>query len=219
MRRWGGGKQGAAWGGSACTNCADGTVHSRTNLGRRACVLTAVRGRARGTQFTRFTSAKVQILTAEELSEVSEYTDKIDAVRAWGWNNSKVDRIREEIGDLLQLLLGLVVAGNYSEGAKVVSAGDGQKNAEFFQKVLEIGRRYKITNPEKMRCTYGKLIYLMQVKLYLMQVYLMHLPDAGLPDGKPCLLVNLHQVNQKDTVDVWQADLPDAGMLAYADVC
>ena len=130
-----------------------------------------------------------------------------------------MDRIREEIGDLLQLLLGLVVAGNYSEGAKVVSAGDGQKNAEFFQKVLEIGRRYKITNPEKMRCTYGKLIYLMQVKLYLMQVYLMHLPDAGLPDGKPCLMVNLHQVNQKDTVDVWQADLPDAGMLAYADVC
>ena len=30
------------------------------------------------------------------------------------------------------------------------------------QKLLEISRRYKITNPEKMRSEYGKLVYLMQ---------------------------------------------------------
>ena len=105
---------------------------------------------------------RVYLRLLEGALEVSEYTDKVDVVRGWGWRNSKQDTIRDQISDLLQLLLGLVVAGNYKEGTNLVSGGDMQQNAAFFQKVLEIGRRFKITNPEKMRCTYGKLIYLLQ---------------------------------------------------------
>ena len=39
-------------------------------------------------------------------------------------------------------------------------ARDFSENADFFQMVFEIGRRYKILNPERMRDSYGKLVYL-----------------------------------------------------------
>ncbi|KAI0244795.1 hypothetical protein L0F63_002406 [Massospora cicadina] len=35
-------------------------------------------------------------------------------------------------------------------------------NAEFFRSLFEIGRRYKIMNPERMRSAYGKLMFMLQ---------------------------------------------------------
>jgi hypothetical protein len=49
----------------------------------------------------------------------------------------------------------------------------------FLQKILEIARRYKITNPEKLRSEYGKLMYLMQ--------------DARSVDTAPLLGVDIHK--------------------------
>ena len=40
---------------------------------------------------------------------------QVDVVLGWSFRNSKHDTIREEIGNMLQLLLGLVVAGNYKQ--------------------------------------------------------------------------------------------------------
>ena len=94
--------------------------------------------------------------------EVSEYTDKVDVERGWGWRNSRHDSIREQLSDLVQLMLGLQVAGNYKQGVQLVAGADTKANTAFLQKVLEIGRRNKITNPEKMRCSYGKLMYILQ---------------------------------------------------------
>ena len=58
---------------------------------------------------------RVYLRLLEGALQVSEYTDKVDITRGWGWRNSKQDTIREEIGDLLQLLLGLAVAANHKQ--------------------------------------------------------------------------------------------------------
>jgi hypothetical protein len=89
--------------------------------------------------------------------QVSEYTDKVDTFRTWG----QQARIIEELNEAFTYLSGLLVCSDFKTGCKVVSQ-EAQHNAEFFQTCFEIGRRYKIMNSEKMRSTYGKLIYMLQ---------------------------------------------------------
>ena len=59
--------------------------------------------------------------------------------------------------------MGLNLARNYDDGVLFLEQVEN-KNLKFLQKIFEIGRRYKIMNPEKMRGTYGKLMFALQVK-------------------------------------------------------
>ncbi|KAM6496124.1 Protein of unknown function (DUF2009) domain containing protein [Amanita muscaria] len=90
---------------------------------------------------------------------VSEYTDKIDTI---GFGLSKAKRIVQQIRELCAIMSGLLLSADYKQGQELFQHRDFQANAEFYQDVFELGRRHKIMNPEKMRTTYGKLIYLLQ---------------------------------------------------------
>jgi hypothetical protein len=67
------------------------------------------------------------------------------------------------VQEVLGSLTGLAVAASYRDGALLCSRGIGD-NGDYFRSVFEIGRRYKMMNPDKMRSSYGKLVYMMQVR-------------------------------------------------------
>jgi hypothetical protein len=92
---------------------------------------------------------------------VSDYTDKIDT---FGFGLSKSKRIVHQIRELCSILSGLVLSADYKQGQELFANRDFEQNSGFYQQVFELGRRYKIMNPDKMRTTYGKLIYLLQVR-------------------------------------------------------
>jgi hypothetical protein len=95
----------------------------------------------------------------EAALSVSEYTDKIDTI---GFGLSKAKRIVHQIRELCAIMSGLVLAADYKQGQELFQDRDFESNSEFYQQIFELGRRHKIMNPEKMRTTYGKLIYLLQ---------------------------------------------------------
>ncbi|ETV84528.1 hypothetical protein, variant [Aphanomyces astaci] len=89
---------------------------------------------------------------------VSEYTDKVDILSY----QSPVKRILNELTDLFNIMSGMLVASDFRNGKKRIAGQKYHDNADFFKAVFEIGRRYKIMNPERMRNNYGKMIYLLQ---------------------------------------------------------
>lgn len=50
---------------------------------------------------------------------------------------------------------------DYRRGQDLVKNRDFKQNEAFFKAVFEVGRRYKIMNPDRMRATYGKLLYML----------------------------------------------------------
>lgn len=93
--------------------------------------------------------------------QVSEYTDKIDTL---GFGLSKAKRIVHQIREICAILSGLVLSADYKQGQELFTDRDFESNSDFYQQIFELGRRHKIMNPDKMRTTYGKLIYLLQVR-------------------------------------------------------
>ena len=88
---------------------------------------------------------------------VSEYTDKIDIVSCV----SRGKRIVAQIREFCSILSGLVLAADYRVGQALFRDKNFGENEAFFQMVFEL-RRYKTMNPDKMRSTYGKLVYMLQ---------------------------------------------------------
>ena len=64
--------------------------------------------------------------------------------------------------EISAMLSSLAVSTNYETGQEMVVDGSFGESQEYFQAVFEVGRRYKVMNPEKMRSEYGKLVYLLQ---------------------------------------------------------
>ncbi|KAH7816103.1 putative adenylosuccinate lyase [Monocercomonoides exilis] len=87
---------------------------------------------------------------------VSEYTEKIDILSGWGTQGR---RMIKYLSELLSIVAGLAVSRDYRQGEMLVKGKSFKHNAGFFQHMFEVARRYKITNPDKMRDGYGKLIY------------------------------------------------------------
>lgn len=97
----------------------------------------------------------------EAALNVSEYTDKIDVVSYV----SKARRIVAQLKEICAILSGLMVAQDFKAGQALIDDRDYAANAKFYQTLFEIGRRYKIQNPDRMRATYGKMMYMIQDSL------------------------------------------------------
>merc|ERR1719311_1622236 len=96
---------------------------------------------------------------------VSHYTDHMDssasAAGAGGRNNA-ARKLALQMKQLCAILTGMQVAHSYEQGQQLMQSREFAGRSAFFQTVLEIGRRYKTLNPERMRDSYGKLMYFLQ---------------------------------------------------------
>ncbi|KAJ4458462.1 putative UPF0652 protein [Paratrimastix pyriformis] len=99
-----------------------------------------------------------ELRLVEAALNVSEYTDKIDVLSY----HNPAKRMVVQLREVCAVLSGLVVASDYAAGQKLLKDRNFHEFDFFFKHMFELGRRHKIMNPEKMRATYGKLIYLLQ---------------------------------------------------------
>jgi len=99
---------------------------------------------------------RLQVL--ENALEVSDYTDTVDVIR--GGDSHR--RIISGLVDVLSISCGLTIANSLVSGERLMKDRRLEDNLPYFKDLFEIGRRYKIMNPSKMRNTYGKLMFLLQ---------------------------------------------------------
>jgi len=103
------------------------------------------------------------LLILEDALKVSEYTDKVDVI-----SHTRENEMKRELTALLSYIAGMYTAQNPKKGRKLFATRNLLDNADFFKHVFEIGRRHKIRNPDKMRTSYGKLMFiLMDIRQHL----------------------------------------------------
>lgn len=104
------------------------------------------------------------LAVVEGALEHSEYTSNIDVstndhyVRE---DYHKYRKIIQEQREFCQVLVGLSAGNDFQSNGKKTLGESLESNQEFFARVLEVGRRFKILNPDKMRSSYGKLLYIL----------------------------------------------------------
>lgn len=106
---------------------------------------------------------------------VSDYTTSIDSADF----KSKSKRDHARLQNICGFLSGLIAADDYDVGKLVIDDRNFSEHEASIKSKLEISRRYKIMNPEKLRSEYGKLVLLMQ--------------DAVSRDLRPLLGVDVHE--------------------------
>ena len=90
---------------------------------------------------------------------VSEYTSRVDILPT---HVSRTKRMVVQLKQICAILSGLIVASDFRLGQKMLVEREFSDNAEWFKMVFEIGRRYKIQNPDGMRGSYGMMMYMIQ---------------------------------------------------------
>lgn len=77
-------------------------------------------------------------------------------------HKNKTKRRHAQLQHIVAFLSGLVAASDYAAGQRVLEDRNLADYQRETQSMLEIARRYKVMNPDKLRSEYGKLVYLMQ---------------------------------------------------------
>ena len=105
---------------------------------------------------------------------VSDYTNTVDVQF-----KKKAKRQHVQLQQIVGFLSGLVCCTGEAAGQDILEDRNFEQYEAMLKTKLEVCRRYKITNPEKMRSEYGKLVFLMQ--------------DAVSEDVKPLLGIDVNE--------------------------
>lgn len=84
--------------------------------------------------------------------KVSEYTDNVDIYTS---RRDRLDTVQQEITKIESILSGQFVAMKMSKNTDSLTQS-------WFKETFEVGRRYKAMNPDRLRETYVKLMYMLQ---------------------------------------------------------
>jgi hypothetical protein len=74
----------------------------------------------------------------------------------------RVKRANTQLRQLCSFLTSLIVSLDFGKGQELAETMDFAQYAETFRTLLEVGRRYKVLNPDKLRTQYMKLMYIAQ---------------------------------------------------------
>lgn len=88
----------------------------------------------------------------------SDYANVVDG-REFKTETKRLHSLMKCVG---ATLVGIATSYKYDLAQQLVEDRAFSKYKATFTRVFEVGRRYKVMNPEKMRGTYGKMIYLLQ---------------------------------------------------------